>query len=42
MIVVLNENPDPQQRDNLLQWLKLQNVTVHVSEGQHQQVLGLV
>ncbi len=42
MIVVLNENPDPQQRDNLLQWLKLQNVTVHISEGQHQQVLGLV
>ena len=42
MIVILKENPDPRQLENLTRWLKSMNLQIHVSEGFHQTVLGLV
>ena len=42
MIVILRENPDPRQLENLTRWLKSMNLEIHVSEGFHQTVLGLV
>lgn len=42
MIVVLKPNGDELQIQNLIEWIKEQNVDVHISEGSHQTVLGLV
>jgi 3-deoxy-7-phosphoheptulonate synthase len=42
MIVILKENHDPEQLENLKDWLKSMNIDVHVSTGQHQTVLGLI
>lgn len=42
MIVVLKQNSDKLQVENLIEWLKEQNLDIHISEGTHQTVLGLV
>ena len=42
MIILLKQNPDKLQFDNLLNWLKSQNLSVHISEGSRQTVLGLI
>ena len=42
MVIILKENPDVNQLDNLLAWLKEQNVTPHITHGMHQTILGLV
>lgn len=42
MIVILKENYDPEQLENLKEWLKSMSIDVHVSAGRHQTVLGLI
>ncbi|MEE0866885.1 MAG: 3-deoxy-7-phosphoheptulonate synthase [Clostridia bacterium] len=42
MIVVVNNSAQKEQFDNLVSWLEGQNVSVHISEGEFQTVLGLV
>ena len=42
MILVLKPGTSDEQRENLTNWLKTQNVDVHTSVGVYQTVLGLV
>ena len=42
MVILLKQNPDRQQFDNLLTWLRGLGLTVHVNEGDKQTILGLV
>ena len=42
MIVVLKENASQKSIDNLISWLKEQNLNVHISEGKYQTILGLI
>lgn len=42
MIIVLKQNPNQAQYEHLQQWLKEMNLEVHVSEGKHSTILGLV
>ena len=42
MIVVLKENPDQEQLNSLIEWLKSKNMEVFFSEGKSQTILGLV
>ncbi len=42
MIAVLKPNTTIEQRSHLIEWLKGQNVDVHISEGKEYTVLGLV
>lgn len=42
MIAVLKEGTSRQQMENLCEWLKKQNVDVHISEGTYHTVLGLI
>ena len=42
MIVVLKQNPDPDQLNRLISWLEEKGVTIHTSLGQSRTVLGLV
>lgn len=42
MIVILKENPEQKQLDNLIAWLKSMDLNIHVSEGTHHTVLGLI
>ncbi len=42
MIVVLKPQSEQSQVENLINWLKEQNVDVHISEGHFQTVLGLI
>ena len=42
MIVVLKNGVTEDKRDRLIDWLKGQGLTIHISEGQFQTVLGLV
>ena len=42
MIIVLKPSPDPIQLENLKKWLKNSNLDIHVSEGAHSTILGLV
>lgn len=42
MIAVLKPNTSIEQRNHLIEWLKGQNVDVHISEGKEYTVLGLV
>lgn len=42
MVVLLKENPNQKQFENLMEWLKSLGLTVHISEGSHQTILGLV
>lgn len=42
MIAVLKPDTSEEQKDNLIEWLKTQNVDVHISKGKEYTVLGLV
>ena len=42
MVVLLKKNPDPNQVDNLVAWLKGQKLQVHMSEGTTQTIMGLI
>ena len=42
MITVLKSGTTEEQRNNLISWFQQQGLTVHVSEGTFQTVLGLV
>jgi len=42
MIIVLKRETTQEQQDRLIEWLKGQNLNVHVSMGEYQTVLGLV
>ena len=42
MIVVLKNGVTADKRDQLIEWLKGQGLTIHISEGEFQTVLGLV
>ncbi|MBQ7972626.1 MAG: 3-deoxy-7-phosphoheptulonate synthase [Lachnospiraceae bacterium] len=42
MIIVLKQNPDQAQYEHLQNWLKEMKLDVHISEGQHSTILGLV
>ena len=42
MIVVLKPGVQEEKRTQLVEWLKDQGLTVHISEGDYQTVLGLV
>ncbi len=42
MILLLKEHPDEAKLENLISWLKKQNLEVHISEGMHTTIMGLV
>ena len=42
MIVVLKHHTEKEKRNQLVDWLQSQGLTVHISEGDYQTVLGLV
>ena len=42
MIVILKNNVQPERREQLIDWLKAQGLTIHISKGEYQTVLGLV
>ena len=42
MIVILKHGVDRETRQPLIEWLKSQNLGVHISEGDYQTVLGLI
>ena len=42
MIVVLNNNYNKSQLDNLISWLKNENLDVHLSEGSNTTIIGLI
>ena len=42
MILILKENYDKNQLDNLTNWLKSQNLEIHLSEGAHTTIVGLI
>ena len=42
MIIILKENPAPKQLESLKEWIKKMGLGIHVSEGAHSTILGLV
>ncbi len=42
MILILKQNYDKGQLDNLTDWLHGQNIEIHMSEGSHTTIMGLV
>lgn len=42
MIVVLKSNADEKKKENLISWLEGQKLSIHISEGEYQTILGLV
>ena len=42
MIVVLKENPNPEQLNNFISWLKEKNIQVQETVGAHTTILGLI
>ena len=42
MIVILKPNVAHEKREQLIEWLKAQNLGVHISDGAYQTVLGLI
>ncbi len=42
MIAVIKNNTPQNQIENLINWLKSQNIDVHISKGEYQTVLGLI
>jgi 3-deoxy-7-phosphoheptulonate synthase len=42
MIIILKPNPAPKQLESLKEWIKKMGLDIHVSEGQHSTILGLV
>ncbi len=42
MVVILRENRRQEQMDNLTNWLKSLGIDIHVCNGEHQTILGLI
>lgn len=42
MIIVLKSNPEKNQLDNLINWLKSLSINVHMVEGASQTIIGLI
>ena len=42
MILMLKSNPEKEQFEHLKSWLKGQNFELHISEGQHTTIIGLI
>jgi len=42
MIIILKQNPAPKQLETLKEWIKQMGLDIHVSEGTHSTILGLV
>lgn len=42
MIVILKQDPHPDQLESLIQWLKEKGIQVHISVGETNSILGLV
>ncbi len=42
MILILKENYDKKQMEHLTGWLASQNIEIHISEGKHTTIMGLV
>ena len=42
MIIVLKPNPDREQLENLKTWIANQNLGIHMSEGAHSTIIGLI
>ncbi len=42
MVIILKENADSHQLENLISWLREQNLKVHMSEGVKQTIMGLI
>ena len=42
MILILKENYDKKQMENLTKWLGEQNVEIHLCEGVHTTIMGLI
>ncbi|MBQ1252456.1 MAG: 3-deoxy-7-phosphoheptulonate synthase, partial [Firmicutes bacterium] len=42
MIVILKENPNPEQLNNLVTWLKEKDIQVQETVGAHTTILGLI
>lgn len=42
MVIILKSNPDKKQLENLLEWLKSMNLGIHMSEGAHTTLIGLI
>ncbi|MBO5059605.1 MAG: 3-deoxy-7-phosphoheptulonate synthase [Clostridia bacterium] len=42
MILILKENYDKKQLDNLSDWLKAQDIEIHMCEGVHTTIMGLI
>ena len=42
MIIAIKNNAPKEQFDNLIAWLETRNVSVHISQGEEQTVLGLI
>ena len=42
MIAILKDNTTPAQMQHLINWLKHMDIDVHISEGRHVTVLGLI
>lgn len=42
MIIILRSNPDEEQKQNLITWLRSLGLETHMSQGEYQTILGLV
>lgn len=42
MIIILKENPEQNQLDNLISWLKSMNLDIHYSKGASATIMGLI
>lgn len=42
MVVLLKQNPDKKQLEKLVGWLKELGISVHMSEGMHSTIMGLI
>ena len=42
MIIAIKNNTSKEQFENLIAWLETRNVSVHISKGEYQTVLGLI
>ena len=42
MIIAIKNNASKEQFENLIAWLETRNVSVHISKGEYQTVLGLI
>ena len=42
MIIILKKNADSKQVNSLVDWLKERKVTPHISQGEHETLIGCV